>query len=68
MSSHFFPMPRSWIIKASSCGVHFDCFFAGDAGAFTSARFIDGLDDVGGRDISFSGMFGKAMVVLENAK
>ena len=32
MSSHFIPLPRSEIIKASSSGPHFElCFFAGDA-------------------------------------
>ena len=31
MSSHFMPEPRSWTINTSSCGLHLDCFLAGDA-------------------------------------
>lgn len=31
MSSHFIPLPRSSMIKASSSGDHFDCFLAGDS-------------------------------------
>lgn len=31
MSSHFMPEPRRSMIRASSSGVHLDCFFAGEA-------------------------------------
>ena len=31
ISSHFIPLPRSSMIKASSSGDHLDCFFAGDS-------------------------------------
>ena len=33
MSSHFIPLPRSSMIKASSSGDHLLCFFAGDSAA-----------------------------------
>ena len=64
MSSHFFPIPRSWIIKASSSGVHLDCLLAGDVGACKYARFFDELDGVGGKNGLSSGIFGKTMSVL----
>src|SRR5947207_3390928 len=46
ISSHFIPLPRSSIIKASSSADHFDCFFAGNSiGRADCKRFV-GIDDL----------------------
>lgn len=57
-------MLRSWVIKASSCGVHFDCLLAGDVGACKSALFFDEIGGAGGKNGLSSGIFGKAIEVL----
>ena len=50
-------------MRASSWAVHLDCFFAGDVGALASALFIEGLDGVGGKDMSFSGMLARKRLI-----
>lgn len=48
IASHFSPLPRSSIIKASSSGVHFVCLRAGELDGFgPSGRFNEG-DGMGG--------------------
>jgi len=47
ISSHFMPLPRRSMIKASSSADHFDCFFAGDSevwagnGRFVGTEFVE---------------------------
>lgn len=51
ISSHFMPLPRSSMIRASSSGDHLDCFLAGDSDVCEGCRRLaapDGPDLVKG--------------------
>lgn len=48
MSSHFMPLPRSSMIRASSSGDHLDCFLAGDSAVWAGCRRFAGTETGGG--------------------
>ena len=44
MSSHFIPLPRSSMMRASSSGDHLDCFLAGDSAVCADCRRLAAPD------------------------
>lgn len=64
ISSHFIPLPRSSMMRASSSGDHLDCFLAGDSAVWEGCRRLaapDGPVLIKGADTGVGPVIGVAL-------